>query len=750
LFVFILGALGGCSRDPQVLKQKHLEKGKSYAEKGKYLEAAIEFQNAIQIDSKFEPAHYELALCYLKRGAFQQAYMELARAVEIAPDDLKAQLELAKLLLAGRKPADARTHAEIALQGDPNNAEAQIVISQADAAQGNIAKAIDEAQKAIQMDTGRSISYENLAILQARNNDLVSAEQNFKKALELDPKSVPAAVAAAGFYASQKRWPDAERELQAAIALEPGNAALRRDLAGLYLGEGRKDLAEQSLQDAKNSSALKDNPAGYRLLGDFYLSQGELEKASTEFASLYAAHPKDFQVAKTYAEILILRNRIDEAAKVDDAILKNSPSDYEGQVIRGRILTRQGKPNDAIPILETAVKSEPDNSMGHYYLGLAYAAVSNFGQAQYHWLEAARLRPDAPDPQRAIAEYAARSRNTALLVDSSEQLMRIEPHSSEGYIFHAQALLLKGDKAGAEADLKKATQVAPKDSAPYARLGDLRFSEKKFDEAATFYSQALDLNPSAYDALAGLVNIDLERKQPGQALQRVQAQIARVPESSAMYLLLGQVELRNQDSAKAEQAFEKATELDKNNVTAFVLLASTEVSRGSVDQAIASYQHAIQQNPKDARLYVFLGTLFEGRGDWQQAQDQYQKGLAVQSEYPAAANNLAYLMLEHGGNVNVALSLAQTARRGLPNLPNTADTLGWAYYYQGAYSSAISTLQEAVNANPQNAIYHYHLGMAYQKADKYADAKKELKTALQINPNYPQADEIKKILGQSP
>jgi tetratricopeptide (TPR) repeat protein len=217
-----------------------------------------------------------------------------------------------------------------------------------------------------------------------------------------------------------------------------------------------------------------------------------------------------------------------------------------------------------------------------------------------------------------------------------------------------------------------------------------------------------------------------------------------------MYLLLGQVELRNQDSAKAEQAFEKATELDKNNVAAFVLLASTEVSRGSVDQAIASYQSAIQQNPKDARLYVFLGTLFEGRGDWQQAQDQYQKALAVQSDYPAAANNLAYLMLEHGGNVNVALSLAQTARRGLPNLPNTADTLGWAYYYQGAYSSAISTLQEAVNADTQNAIYHYHLGMAYQKANKYADAKKELKTALQINPNYPQASQIKKILEESP
>src|SRR5215472_9594830 len=78
---------------------------------------------------------------------------------------------------------------------------------------------------------------------------------------------------------------------------------------------------------------------------------------------------KDRQIAKTYAEILIRQNRIDEAAKISDAMLKSSPSDYDTQVLQGQILARQGKPNDAISVLETAVKSSPDNPMGHYYLG---------------------------------------------------------------------------------------------------------------------------------------------------------------------------------------------------------------------------------------------------------------------------------------------------------------------------------------------------------------------------------------------
>ena len=105
-------------------------------------------------------------------------------------------------------------------------------------------------------------------------------------------------------------------------------------------------------------------------------------------------------------------------------------------------------------------------------------------------------------------------------------------------------------------------------------------------------------------------------------------------------------------------------------------------------------------------------------------------------------------MLQHGGDVNVALTLAQTARKGLPDLPNSADTLGWAYYNQGAYTSAIDTLQEAVKGSPDNATYHYHLGMAYEKANNHGMAKIELEHALQISPNYPEVDTIRKVLAE--
>lgn len=107
------------------------------------------------------------------------------------------------------------------------------------------------------------------------------------------------------------------------------------------------------------------------------------------------------------------------------------------------------------------------------------------------------------------------------------------------------------------------------------------------------------------------------------------------------------------------------------------------------------------------------------------------------------------MLIEHDGDKNLAVSLAQAARRGLPNAPNTADTLGWAYYYEGAYESAIPVLESAVQASPENATYHYHLGLAYQKAGNFEDAKEQFERSLKLNPPASEVFEIRDALSQN-
>jgi tetratricopeptide (TPR) repeat protein len=110
-------------------------------------------------------------------------------------------------------------------------------------------------------------------------------------------------------------------------------------------------------------------------------------------------------------------------------------------------------------------------------------------------------------------------------------------------------------------------------------------------------------------------------------------------------------------------------------------------------------------------------------------------------------------MMQTGGNVDDALSLAQTARRADPENPNAADTLGWIFYHKGAYSSAIDLFQEALKLSekekaPDNPTVHYHLGLAYAKAEKPALAREQLERVLKINPNYTDAADVKKQLAQ--
>jgi Flp pilus assembly protein TadD len=178
------------------------------------------------------------------------------------------------------------------------------------------------------------------------------------------------------------------------------------------------------------------------------------------------------------------------------------------------------------------------------------------------------------------------------------------------------------------------------------------------------------------------------------------------------------------------------------------LLAELQTSLGARDQAILTFQHAIELAPNNMALQVALGSLYESSGNWQLAQTTYQKVLSSQPDNALAANNLAYILLEHGGSVNLALNLAQTARRGLPTSPNTADTLGWAYCQNGAYSVAAPLLEDAVSKAADNVTYRYHLGVAYQKLNDKPRARAQFEKIISLNPKAPIADQARTALGQ--
>src|SRR5262249_58187781 len=106
------------------------------------------------------------------------------------------------------------------------------------------------------------------------------------------------------------------------------------------------------------------------------------------------------------------------------------------------------------------------------------------------------------------------------------------------------------------------------------------------------------------------------------------------------------------------------------------------------------------------------GLVYQTKGDIPKAQEAYEKTLKLNPRFAPAANNLAVLYSEHGGDKEKALELAQRAKEAAPDDPHISDTLGWILYKRGVYQRAVTMLKESAAKLPDNLEGQYHAGTA--------------------------------------
>jgi cellulose synthase operon protein C len=743
--VCLLAALTtGCSRDPNVRKQKYLESGQRYFDKGQYREAEIQFQNAIQVDSRFAEAHYKLAQAAVKLGDGQTVYHELSQTVEIQPDNYAAHLDLANLLIAARQFNEAKDHLDILAQKQPN---ADFYIARANyyAATSDVTDALADMRKAIDLDPKRSDAFLNLGLLQIHGEQWDAAEASFKQAAKLDPKSIDAQLYLGKFYQTRGRFPEAEQWFKKAIETAPNDPNPRLSLAGLYVAENKPEQAEEFLRQSKKD--FPNNSEGYRMLGDYYYHNGDIDKATAEYEVLYRDHDKDAVVKKNYIQLLILKNRLDEARKLNDENLKAKPDDEDSLVFKGNIEIRSGKASDAVNTLQAVIKNNPDHAVAHYQLGLAYDQLGNTNRAESEWHDAVRLGPGNVEAHRALAGVAIHHSDAAALAQEASQIIELQPAAPDGYLLRGVAETDRKQFATADEDFHRSLERQPNNPAAYVQLGNLHVAQGQNVEAQKFYQQALDQDPNNTDAMGGVLNVDLLQKQPDKAIATIRAQLDKYPKNLGFHIMLGQLLVeQKKDLAAGEAEFQRASDLDKKNDEARIKLGVVQSQRGAVDQALQTYLEGSKNNPNDVVFYVLAGDIYRSRGQWDLANQQYNKVLAIQPDNPVASNDLAYVMLQQGGNVDIAFGLAQKARRQLPDNPNSADTLGWAFYHKKVYSSAIDLFKEAVKKEPANPVFNLHLGLAYAKNGQLNLGQQQLDHVIKINPNQPGIDELRQAL----
>ena len=507
------------AENPNTTVQNLIETGQHYFDQGNYSEAVVHYSKAIEIDPRSAHAQYQLGESYLKLHDPQRAYQALNQAVELAPDNYRARTDLANLLVTVRNSdgspnqdslKEAKTQLDILREKQPNSPETHWACSSYYSAQSNLGAAMREAQQAIAIEPSRSESYLVLAMLQDKAKLSDQAEANYKRAIELDPRAMNAQLLLGYYYLIHNHPAEAEQQFRHAITVDPKDAVLRGALASVLLQQGKKDETEVFLKQTKKD--LPDNAATYSLLGDFYVNIGDFDKGLTEYGSLYSDHPTDIHLKKNYIGLLIWKNRLDEAAKLNNEILESRSNDIEGLTYKGEILLGKNDVAGAIEALQAALHNNSGNSVAHYELGMAYARESDKGKAESEWREAVRLQPNLADAQFRLGLLDLGRGETDATLRTAEQIISARPYLANGYILKAEVEIKTRKLSDAQHDTEEAIKRAPHNPTLYIQLASIQLAQMHFPEAENFYQQALDKDPSSYVALNGLMRTYIAQK----------------------------------------------------------------------------------------------------------------------------------------------------------------------------------------------------------------------------------------------
>jgi Flp pilus assembly protein TadD len=575
-------------------------------------------------------------------------------------------------------------------------------------------------------------------------NNAASVEKELKISIELDPKSVDPRLLLAGFYASNGRVSEAETTIREAIAADPKSISARELLAETYLRQGKQADAEEVLRQASHD--LRDDPKGVAILANYYVRTGQADKAKSEFAALAAKYPKNLGVQEGYVRALLQVKDYATARPVVAELMKHNGRNPQVLALNGILLLSEGKANDAVNALHSAARDYPSDPFIQFWLGRAQVAKGDTPAAIASFRRTAELTPSNLDALGELAQIAAQRGDMDSLSDAAEKAIAGAPRAPTGYVWRATVEISRKEFDKAEADLKEAIKVAPQSAPAYLQLGKLRFAQGEFAQGVPYLEQALQYDVNSVEAMRLLLGYDLFQKEPNKALARLNAQMQKSPGNSAYYAMLAQLQLQSGNLDAAAATAQKAVQLSPGDAEVLLIYARIQIQRGQVAEAINAWEQWSKAHPTDAGALALLGTLEEGRGNEAKARAYYKQALQIQPEQPLAANNLAYLMLENDENTDVALSLAQSARRGMPNSSNTADTLAWAYYKKGAYAFARDLLEDALKTNGNDATMQYHLGMVYSKLENKSNAMIHLKKAIALAPESPSAKDAKAAL----
>ncbi len=745
LIALTLLAAGACSKDPEQAFRDYMESGRRYADQQRFAEAAIEFANAVQLDPRSGAARLTLAEAHLAAGNTRAAFPQLIRAADMLPDDLAAQLRAGQLLHQGGMFDEAKTRARKVLQKQPGHVDALLLLGNALAGLRSLDEAVEVMRRAIELDPERAGTYTNLGVLRLAQGDQREAEDAFRRAIDVSGGSPETHVGLGNFYRAVGDSSNAESMLRRALELAPDDLAAHRALAALFVSwTGREAEAETHFAAV---ARLSGAPSDRVVLADYYVARERQADAIAALEAL-AAEPGQFVFAKAHlALVRFVAGQRELARTAIDEVLARDAGHVGALVLQARLFLAERRYDDALATIKRGLDADPGSGEAHLTKARILLAQGRSDEGRKALYAALSASPGLLPAQLALVELHRERRELDTAITIATDAIREHPASLEARLARLRVWMIRDDDhEKAAADLRELAARLPRSADVLATQGEFQLSRQDPGGARRAFGAALDVEPAHTRALTGMVALDLSGRKTADARRRVDEALNRRPGELPVLLLAARVHGLADDTAWAERTLRRAIELDPSRPEPYAELAQLYLSQNRIDDATRQFVEVARLNPRSVGAPTMLGFLHYVTGQRDEAVAWWEKALALNPQAAAAANNLAWVFAESGTNLERAQQLATLARGKLPNAPEVADTLGWVHYKREATSSALRFLQQAVDGDPRNPVYQFHLGMAHFQAGNDAKARVALTRALDLDPNFGGAAEARETI----
>lgn len=429
------------------------------------------------------------------------------------------------------------------------------------------------------------------------------------------------------------------------------------------------------------------------------------------------------EAAETYAYLLLVQAILDEdeAALLDIAPLLAKSGAASSIWQDGGLWLASRKSNAAIPFMEQAIKTCPDDINLNLILADAFG---EHGMASKGVDLMRSFLDKHPGNLEARLELALQLVKDNQFTEAEKILSSITAKERTFLVDYYQAKALLGMDRRREAlpYLRRAVKGMPDFVEAIADLAVALEQDGNLKEARSTYEKLLKLQFSPQEIALRLINLSLRLKQPDMALKYIR----QGPSSLSFRLAAANMLLQSRHYLQAESILKQAAQKPDAPVEVYLLLADIVYEqRRNLTQALAWLDNIPRDKPGIEKASVLRVQLYAEAGKTERALEEAEKAA---KEYPGSAElaDLRIRLLAREKKTDAALALAREAAQKWPANTQIAFLLGSLLDEKGDKEAAFKVMENIIQREPDNFQALNYVGFSL------AEENREIEKALEM------------------